>query len=133
MTEIDGFFFYLSLYYYKIQIIFFNFLKMLIIPNKIYDYFIYKIKKIYKYIVDNMDEKKSFYIYKNQFFKKLEIKYLNYFIKIYYFIILKYILTPLYLLINIFEKLQFIYEDFLIKNFDFYYIDLIFIYFKTFF
>ena len=136
---IDGFSFYLYLYYYKIQIIFFNFLKIFIIPNKIYSYFIYKIKKLYNYIIKNINETKSFYIYLNQYFTNLEIKYLNtiinflnYFIKIYYFIILKYIMTPFFLLINFFEKLQFIYQDFLIKNLDFYYIDLIIIYLKTF-
>ena len=136
---IDGFCFYLYLYYHKIQIIFFNFLKMFIIPNKIYSYFIFKIKKLYNYIIKTINETKSFYVYLNQYFKNLEIKYLNtiinslnYFIKIYYFIILKYILTPFFLLINVFEKLQFIYQDFLIKNFNFYYIDLIIIYLKTF-
>ena len=41
-------------------------------------------------------------------------------------------MTPFFLLINFFEKLQFIYQDFLIKNLDFYYIDLIIIYLKTF-
>ena len=112
---------------------------MFIIPNKIYSYFIFKIKKLYNYIIKTINETKSFYVYLNQYFKNLEIKYLNtiinslnYFIKIYYFIILKYILTPFFLLINVFEKLQFIYQDFLIKNFNFYYIDLIIIYLKTF-
>jgi len=132
--------------YFEIRSLFIKIINFFLIPHYYYDLFFFKITTMYDFIsnidIDKELNEKNFFFFdiekknlknvKNNFFNYI-INIINYFIKLYYIIIIKYIFTPILIFIKFYENFEIIYQNFLINNSDFYIFDLIYNYYILFF
>ena len=132
--------------YFELRSLFIKTINFFLIPHYYYDLFFLKITTIYDFIstidIDEQLNGKNFFFFdiKNKLLKNIKNKFfnyiiniINYFIKLYYIIIIKYILTPIFIFIKFYENFETIYQNFIINNSDFYIFDLIYNYYILFF